>query len=166
MSKGGHKINLSSFSDKIENKSSCDCVNIRSCKWSLDGLKQLKGLQQSNPKYKSISSDIKKHICNKKTQTVYCCGPVQQPPSKIKVFSDKIENESSCDCVNIRSCKWSLDALKGLKGLEENDPKYKSISSDIKKHICNNKTRTIYCCGPEQHPPSKKEVFSGELNYS
>ena len=76
-------------------------------------------------------------------------------------FSDKIQSQQDCDCVGLRSCRWSLDAVNELEGLSRNDPKYKDGIAAIKRHICDAKTRSIYCCGPEQQPPSTIKSPSG-----
>ena len=70
------------------------------------------------------------------------------------LFSDVNQRpQQSCECVSLRSCKWSLDLVESLDGIPSNDPRRRSTIDSIKKHICNQKNRLIYCCGPNQQPP-------------
>ena len=76
-------------------------------------------------------------------------------------FSGKFQNPQSCDCVSLQSCKWSLDAFNKLQGLPKNNPKRKTTIEEIQKHICDAKTRSVYCCGPEEQPPGKIQNPTG-----
>ena len=65
--------------------------------------------------------------------------------------------------MNLRSCRWSLDAVEELEGLQRNDPNYKSRLENIQRHICDAETKTIYCCGPKQQPPSNEDTSTGRI---
>ena len=45
--------------------------------------------------------------------------------------------------------------------MPRNDPNYKMAIAEIQKHICDAKTRSVYCCGPEQAPPSMSKNAQG-----
>jgi len=56
--------------------------------------------------------------------------------------------------VEVKKCQWSQNALNSVKGLLKSDPKVRKSVELIKKHICDKKKKLVYCCGPEQQPPS------------
>ena len=56
--------------------------------------------------------------------------------------------------MEVKKCQWSQNALNSVKGLLKSDPKVRKSVELIKKHICDKKKKLVYCCGPEQQPPS------------
>ena len=56
--------------------------------------------------------------------------------------------------MEVKKCQWSQNALNSVKGLLKSDPKVRKSVELIKKHVCDKKKKLVYCCGPEQQPPS------------
>ena len=73
-------------------------------------------------------------------------------------FSDQFQSSESCDCKTVNSCKWSREALLEINGLSRRDPKRNNTIKAIQEHICDKKSRLVYCCGKGQQPPSDIEL--------
>jgi len=66
----------------------------------------------------------------------------------------EFNSRDTCECVSPFQCKWSMRAMSKALMLPRNHPKIKEQTKKIQEHICDIKSKLVFCCGPEQQPPA------------
>ena len=97
------------------------------------------------------------HIIGLEFNGVSICG-TETANNRVERCADNDINPINCTCKPYEKCKWGNETVFELgELLHKGDPLWKEKGKFFNERICNQKTRSVYCCKDEK-APTKKEL--------